>query len=103
MIVFQTIGSALFIAGGQSALLNTLLDELSRSPLVIDTSLVVATGVTEIRNVFHGDELTAILSAYMAGLKVTFAVATGGAGVALLTIVVGTFWKHTGMSAITGI
>lgn len=93
-IVFQTVGSALFIAGGQSALVNTLLDELARSSPSIDSSLVVATGVTEIRNVFYGAELRAILLAYMAGLRVTFAIATGGAGAALLIIVIGINWKR---------
>lgn len=43
----------------------------------------MATGATDLHNVFSDDELIGILVAYMAGIKVAFAVAIGAVGISM--------------------
>lgn len=47
----------------------------------VDPALVVASGATELRNIFSADELGGILIAYMAGIKVTFAITIAAMGI----------------------
>ena len=47
----------------------------------VSPALVVATGATELRNVFTAEELPGIVRAYMDGLKLTFVLAVALAGV----------------------
>lgn len=46
--------------------------------------LVIATGASELHNVFPEDVLPGVLEAYMVGLKAAFAVAIAFSGVAFL-------------------
>ena len=50
----------------------------------MNPQLVVATGATELRSVFGPEQLPGVILAYMEGIKATFAVALGMAGVAFL-------------------
>lgn len=43
----------------------------------------MATGATDLHKVFSGDELSGILVAYMAGIKVAFAVTIGAVGISI--------------------
>lgn len=43
----------------------------------------MATGATQLRAAFPADQLDGVLRAYMAGLKVAFAIATGAVGVSV--------------------
>jgi hypothetical protein len=45
--------------------------------------LVIATGATKLREVFSAIELDGILAAYMAGIKVAFAITIGAVGISL--------------------
>ena len=43
----------------------------------------MATGATDLHKVFSGDDLSGILVAYMAGIKVAFAVTIGAVGISI--------------------
>lgn len=83
-LFFQTIGGAFFISAAQAAFANRLLSRVAVTAPTANPALVIATGATELRRVFNPDQLDGILVAYMAGLKLTFAIAIATAGVTVL-------------------
>ena len=50
----------------------------------MNPELVVTTGATKLRSVFGPEQLPGVILAYMEGIKATFAMALGIAGVAFL-------------------
>ena len=78
--VFQTIGGAFFVSAAQTAFANRLLARVPITAPGVNPALVVATGATQLREVF-GDHIDGILIAYMDGLKISFALAVALAGV----------------------
>ena len=75
------MGAAIFVSAGQSLYTNRLL---ARVPVLVpgvSPALVVATGATELRDVFSAAELPGIVQAYMDGLKLTFVLSVALAGV----------------------
>jgi MFS transporter, DHA2 family, glioxin efflux transporter len=83
-LFFQTIGGAFFISAAQAAFANRLLSRVITTAPTANPGLVLTTGATELRKVFNAEQLEGILVAYMAGLKVAFAIAIATAGVAFL-------------------
>lgn len=67
----------------------------------VDPALVILTGATEIRTAFTPAQLPGLLIAYMAGLKIVFALAVAGTGAALC-ISLGNRWKRLNKEAIKG-
>ncbi len=57
------------------------MNKLPSTAPSVNPALVVAAGATELRNIFSVDELDGILVAYMAGIKVAFAVTIGAVGI----------------------
>ncbi|KAL4881202.1 MFS general substrate transporter [Aspergillus karnatakaensis] len=92
LFLFQTLGGAFCISAAQSAFVNTMIKELATSAPDVNPMLVIATGATQIRDVFP-DQLDGILQAYMAGLKATFAISIGTVGFATLLTVFSP-WKR---------
>ncbi|MCJ1245267.1 hypothetical protein MMC30_002470 [Trapelia coarctata] len=85
MILFsQTLGGSLCISAAQSAFVNTIIKSLSSTAPDINPLFVVATGATQIRNVFPPQTVPAILRAYMSGLKNAFAIGIAAAAMMLL-------------------
>lgn len=82
-LFFQTIGGAFFVSAGQTAFANRLLDRVPTAAPGVDPQLVVATGATELRDVFTPQEIPGIIVAYMSGLKVTFALVIALGGITL--------------------
>jgi hypothetical protein len=82
--VFQTIGGAFSVSASQSGFVNRLISTLAYSAPEVDPQLVVATGATQIRSSFSPDQVLGIVFAYMAGVKVSFALVVGLAGFAFL-------------------
>ncbi|KAF2122755.1 major facilitator superfamily transporter [Lophiotrema nucula] len=80
ILFFQTIGGAFLVAAAQSGFVNQIVNKLHSTAPSVNPALVVATGATELRNVFPAGELDGVLTAYMAGIKVTFAVTIGAVG-----------------------
>ncbi|CAJ2504796.1 Uu.00g121900.m01.CDS01 [Anthostomella pinea] len=73
LFVCQTISGGHFTTAANSILDNLLLKDIMRSAPQIDAQQVLATGASEIRKVFKGDDLTAVINAYMTGIKGIFA------------------------------
>jgi MFS family permease len=81
---FQTFGGAFGIAAAQSAFVNIMTGKLASTAPTVDPATVILTGSAEIRNVFAPDQIPGIVLAYMSGLKVTFALMAGFAGMSFL-------------------
>jgi MFS transporter, DHA2 family, glioxin efflux transporter len=83
-LFFQTIGGAYFISAAQAGFANRLLARIPITAPTANPLLVLATGASEIRKVFKPEQIEGILIAYMAGLKVAFAISIATAGVSFL-------------------
>ncbi|RDW72218.1 MFS general substrate transporter-3 [Coleophoma crateriformis] len=84
VLCFSTLGGAIFVAAAQAAFVNKIIAKIATSAPSVNPSQVIATGATQLRSVFTADQMPGILVAYMAGIKVVFALATAGAGAALV-------------------
>ncbi|KAJ4287121.1 hypothetical protein N0V88_007743 [Collariella sp. IMI 366227] len=84
---FQTVGAAFSTSAAQSAFVNQLIAKLPSSAPTVNKDLVIATGATQLRNVFGPEELPGIIVAYMHGIKAVFAVGIAMAGLACLCTV----------------
>jgi len=93
--VFQTIGGAVMVSAAQSSFINTLLRNI---PEGVDPLVVIGTGATAIRTVFTAEQIPGILVAYMAGIKTTFALATGSIGAAFVVSLF-SVWKRLNREA----
>jgi MFS transporter, DHA2 family, glioxin efflux transporter len=71
----QAMSGTYFILIAQSLWANRLIKHIETAYPSISAEQVIATGsgATDIRRVFHGDDLTAVLDAYMVGIKAVFA------------------------------
>lgn len=81
-IVFQTAGGAMGISAAQCGFVNQLIAHLRTVAPHIDPEKVINTGSTAIRDVFAPEDLAAIISSYMAGLRVPFGLMTAFGGMA---------------------
>lgn len=93
-LFLQTIGGAFWVSAAQAAFTNTLVKKLPQLAPDVDPALVVATGATNLRQVFTAEQLVGILQAYMDGLKVSFllAIVLGG-----ITVIVSAFPKWSSL------
>lgn len=98
---FQTVGGAFLVSAAQSAFVNILIKTLPYSAPGVDPAMVIATGATELRNVFTPDQIPGILVAYMHGLKISFAIAVAATGLALV-ISLFARWNRLNTAAISG-
>lgn len=64
-----------------------MVTELARTAPEINPQVVIGTGATQIRHAFPADQVPAIVLAYMAGIKVTFALVVGLIGFTCLLAV----------------
>ncbi|KAK9777216.1 putative MFS transporter [Seiridium cardinale] len=84
MLMFNALSGAYFVTAAQSLFANRLLQELSSIAPNLDLAKVLATGATQIRQIFSGTDLDAVLKAYMVGIKDVFAFSMAGAGLTVL-------------------
>jgi hypothetical protein len=77
------------------------LNKLTSTAPSVNPALVVATGATELHKVFSADELDGILVAYMAGIKVAFAVTIGAVGISFPLSLLSK-WKKVNMEKLSG-
>ncbi|KAJ5383239.1 hypothetical protein N7517_001150 [Penicillium concentricum] len=82
IVFFQTVGGAVFLAAAQAAFVNQIIIKLAATAPSINSALVVSTGASELRDVFTSEQVTAILPAYMTGLKLAYAISIAAAGIA---------------------
>ncbi|MCJ1399410.1 hypothetical protein MMC11_002612 [Xylographa trunciseda] len=89
MLMCNSISGAYFITAAQSIFANRLLQTLASTAPNIDAATVLATGASNIQNVFSGGDLAAVLDAYMVGIKDVFAFSIAGAAfTALLALAI---------------
>ncbi|KAI5861394.1 putative MFS transporter [Durotheca rogersii] len=89
MLMCQSISGAYFITVAQSLFANRMLQTLAVSSPQIDVVKVLNTGASELRHVFRGDDLAAVVDAYMVGIKDVFAAAmVCSAAAALIALVI---------------
>ncbi|KAK7532592.1 MFS multidrug transporter [Phyllosticta citricarpa] len=84
LLFFQTMGGAFMVSAAQSAFANELVSTIRRIAPQLNPAQVVATGATEIRVVFHGADLDAVLIAYMEGIRTALILCIALGGVATL-------------------
>lgn len=72
----------MFVAAAQGAFVNQIINKLAATAPSIDSASVISTGASELQNVFTPEQMTAILPAYMTGLKVAYAISIAAAGIA---------------------
>lgn len=84
--VMQALSGTYFILIAQSLWANRLISHIETTYPSISAQQVIATGsgANEIRNVFHGAELAAVLDAYMVGIKAVFAFSLATAALTVL-------------------
>jgi EmrB/QacA subfamily drug resistance transporter len=84
---FQTIGGSFSVSAAQSGFVNRLVSELVKKAPNINPQMVIGTGATQIRHAFSADQIPTIVLAYMAGIKVTFALVVALAGFTCVLVV----------------
>ncbi len=102
ILFFQTIGGAIWISAAQAGFTNKMLHRLPVTAPGVNPSLVLATGATELRNVFHADQISGILDAYMDGIRVTFAISIACACVTALLVLAPRFESIKGKIPMPG-
>lgn len=68
------IGGSFTLAAAQSGFNNKLIQSLRSSAPEIEPASVLATGATQIRTAFTASQVPNFVNAYMAGLRVVFAI-----------------------------
>ncbi|KAI4859040.1 putative MFS transporter [Hypoxylon rubiginosum] len=86
VLMMQALSGTYFILIAQSLWANRLISHIETTYPSISAQQVIATGsgANEIRNVFHGAELAAVLDAYMVGIKAVFAFSLATAALTVL-------------------
>ncbi|RAQ41712.1 MFS transporter [Aspergillus flavus] len=89
MVMCQTLSGAYFVAIAQSIFANRMLQTVLTSASHLDPALVLGTGASELQKAFSGDDLTAVIAAYMVGIKDVFAFSLACAAFSvLLTLII---------------
>lgn len=70
-----------------------MLGRLESSAPGVDPLVLLATGATQIREVFLAEAVPGILVAYMAGIKMALAIAVGAVGVSFVVSLFGNFGR----------
>ncbi|KAB5545755.1 major facilitator superfamily transporter [Coniochaeta sp. 2T2.1] len=84
ILFFQTVGGAFSISAAQSAFVNRLLHRVVVTAPAVNPTQLLLTGATDIRRVFPESDIPGILIAYMAGIKLAFAITIALCGTAFL-------------------
>lgn len=84
ILFFQLLAGAVFISVAQALFANELLASVANNVVGVEPGFVVATGATELREVFAPELLPGILRSYMSGLKDAYTLGIALGGVACL-------------------
>ncbi|KAF2786819.1 MFS general substrate transporter [Melanomma pulvis-pyrius CBS 109.77] len=88
MLMCQAISAAYCLPVAQSLFANRMLQTLKSTAPNIDAVKVINTGASEIQHVFKGEDLTAVLGAYMAGIKDVFTFSLASSALTVLIALV---------------
>ncbi|KAF1937163.1 MFS multidrug transporter [Clathrospora elynae] len=84
MLYFHSATGAVFIAVAQSLFTNRMIEKGKEILPQVDTAKFISTGATELRKVFPGKQLHAVLWIYLEGLRAGYYLAIACGAVALL-------------------
>ncbi|KAI9710932.1 MAG: dynein heavy chain [Bogoriella megaspora] len=84
MFMTQTSSAVLFIVIAQSIFANRMLQTIIATAPNLNAAQVIGTGASDIRNAYHGQDLSAVLNAYMTGIKDVFICSLVASGLAVL-------------------
>ncbi|KAK3374134.1 major facilitator superfamily domain-containing protein [Lasiosphaeria ovina] len=101
VLFYQTTGGAFLVSAAQSAFINRVISTAAVSLPDVDPMMILATGATSLRIAFTEQQLPAVLEAYMAGIKLTFALATGTVGFSFILSLFASF-KRLNTDALKG-
>jgi ABC-type sulfate transport system permease component len=87
------IGGSFCLSAAESGFNNKLIAALASTAPDVNPAIVLATGATQIRSAFTSAQVPSVIDAYMAGLKVVFALTIGAFGLACLIGMCGD-WKR---------
>ena len=90
------------LTAAQSAFSNTLLKNIALYDPTVNPGKLLATGASDLHNVFSPDQMVGVLRAYMDGLHNAYAIAIAEAGLATL-ISLGMRWKNLKGVKATGV
>ena len=76
----MNLGGSFGLAAAQAAFANRIISTIATSAPAVNAQQLIYTGATDIRKAFPADQLPGILIAYMAGIKVVFAIGIGMVG-----------------------
>ncbi|KAL4784723.1 major facilitator superfamily domain-containing protein [Aspergillus varians] len=93
MVMCQTLSGAYFVAIAQSLFANRMLQTVLTSASHLDPAKVLGTGTSELQKTFSGDDLTAVIAAYMVGIKDVFAFSLACAAFSVLLALIIPFKK----------
>ncbi|KAK8067376.1 hypothetical protein PG997_014123 [Apiospora hydei] len=83
ILFFQIIGGSFLVSAAQVGFLNIMSRKVLSLVPDLPPPLVLGTGASDLRRVF-GENIPQVLIGYMAGIRVSFAVATGAIGLGTL-------------------
>jgi hypothetical protein len=84
MFMTQSGSAAYFIVVAQAIFANRMLDTIRSNAAHLNPLQVLGTGASEITRVYRGEDLAAVLDAYMVGIKDVFTCVLAGASLAVL-------------------
>nr|QPF70306.1 major facilitator superfamily transporter [Lasiodiplodia theobromae] len=84
ILFWQTLAGAICVSAAQSLFANRLVRSVPREVPGLNPGLVIATGATELRDVFGDDQIVGVIRAYMDGLKDAYALDIALAGCSVL-------------------
>lgn len=87
ILFFMTLGGAIFISSAQAGFANKLLKSVPEKAPSVNPQLVVATGASQLKDVFKPDVLPGVIASYMDGIKIAFALTIALVGVSTLVSV----------------
>ncbi|KAH7062485.1 major facilitator superfamily domain-containing protein [Macrophomina phaseolina] len=87
ILFWQTLSGAIFVSVAQSLFTNKLIESVPKEVPGLDPGLVVATGATELRDVFSDAQIDGVIRSYMDGLKDAYALGIALAGMSVLVAV----------------
>ncbi|KAK3317570.1 MFS gliotoxin efflux transporter glia [Cercophora scortea] len=93
MFMCQSSSGAYFIVIAQAVFANRLLQTLATLAPNLDPGRVLSVGASDIHNVFQGADLTAVLDAYMVGIKDVFVFSLAASAFAVVVSFIVPFQK----------
>ncbi|CAO2648117.1 Nn.00g090390.m01.CDS01 [Neocucurbitaria sp. VM-36] len=93
ILFFQILGGSFGIVASQSGFNNQLVHTAATTAPTVNAGTLLGTGATDIHTAFSADQVPGVLLAYLAGLRVVWAITISLAGVSLLATA-GASWKR---------